>query len=331
MITWQEIYFAQLYFMRDTIPESKWGDYSVWKRSRTQLINSIVDEVQITLERFEPDEQPLSFFYSAFALLAMLVSERFTCYLKALLWNDWLGFDWLYQDYRQWCIDSGLDWEEHRKNRLQQDLSFMFQAWEGMNRGLLADPVREIEDWERRMWLEETGRMPRTMTPAEKEEGCPDFSMRHHVAFNRIQLTIDPFTPVEVVLKNVKTLVEQRQADYLHEVRDNWAHELKHGVVDAEFVDQFVKHEQLEFDFARSFPGNKRIRGGETTFSLWLRSLLVLYASLNGATWRDIVGNHWWPLRTDEQASVYIDKDKKRARKLIAAAWKGIPLAAVKI
>ena len=74
MITWQAICFAQLYFMRDTIPESKWGDYSVWKRSRTQLINSIVDEVQITLERFEPDEQPLSFFYSAFALLAILVS-----------------------------------------------------------------------------------------------------------------------------------------------------------------------------------------------------------------------------------------------------------------
>ena len=332
MITWQEICLSQIYFMRDTIPESKWWDYFAWERSRTKLINTIVDEIQITLERLEPDEQPLRFFYSAFALLAMLVSKRFTYCLQALLLNDWRGFEWLHQDYKQWCIDERLDWQEHRKYRLQDDFPSLFHVWEEMNRGLLADPVREITDLDRRMWCEETGRVPRTMTPAEKEEGCPDFRMRHHMAFDRIQLTIDPFTPVEVVLKNVKALVEERQAGYLQRVRGKWAHELKQGVVDAEFVEQFVKHEQLEFDFARSFPGNKRVRSGGTTFSTWLRSLLVLDAAQNnGDTYKEIVQYRWWNLRTSSEATSDIDKDKKRAKKLIAAAWKGIPLAAIKV
>ena len=259
---------------------------------------------------------PLSFIYSLFSVLCILISEEFDAVLVAFVEDDPTPLASLFPE------GTPLDAVLREANSIAERARL---EWEHAARNKGLKPVHTLTPYEMKLCLQERGMLPHTL-PAWKRS-------IHHTALNRvvwgnILLSIDPFTPPEIAGKMVEAMLREFQARQAKEIEESWEAELKAGIVDEEFPARAAEHERLRFDFRRAFAGNKKTRGEGTSFKIWLRRLEVYDYARHGLSSKKI-GEQIKYFKNDPNAAVKISQDKTQARAMIAAALAGIPVSAV--
>lgn len=264
------------------------------------------------------DAPPLSYIYSLFSVLSVLVSEEFDAVLVAFCENDLAPLALLFPEGAELdAVSREAGWIAERL-RLEWDRA-------AQNKGLR--PVRELTNYEMKLRLQHRGIIPHTMPPAKRFSAVESSTFRRAV-WGNLFLSIDPFTPPELAGKRVEAILRQFQEERATETVESWAAEVGAGIVDNAFAARDAEHERLRFDFRRAFAGNKKTRGEGTTFEVWLRRLKVYDLVRRGFPPKEI-GEKLFRNDTPEAAAVKISQDKSQARAMIDAALSGIPVSAV--
>lgn len=259
---------------------------------------------------------PLSFVYSLFSVLCILISEEFDAALALFVENDAAPFISISPE------GTSLD------DILREAGSIIHLArhgWESAARNKGLKPVHTLTSCEMKLCLQERGILPHTL-PAWKRS--KHFTALNRIAWDNLLLTIDPFTPPDLAGKKVEAMLQEFQSRHAKEIEESWKNELKAGIVDEDFPARDADRERLLFDFRRAFSGNKKTRGEGTIFEIWLRRLEVYDCARRGLTSKEI-GERIKHFKNDPTAAVKISQDKAQARAMIDAALVGIPISAV--
>ncbi|MBB5348980.1 hypothetical protein JWG42_01665 [Desulfoprunum benzoelyticum] len=300
-----------------------------WKKRAEKAVRLIQKTIEEDEEGYENDSLGLKPAYHFFAAMAILVSVEFDACIEALISDNWTAFEKLYSIEKLYCFEHDINWKEYRMNILFDIAITLRLNWNAAwnTRGEM--PVRELTSREKLTYLQEIGRLHRTpeSIPEWKNDG---FSYEHRppLISNRIHISIDPLTPVEIVTKMVSKILEEKHSAYFEEIEQSWKNEIENGAHDETFVSNEIMHAKASFDFRRTMEKNKRTRGGLTTFEIMLRSLLAFEMDRKGKTKSEIAQKKWWG-KIDMTSST-LSKDLNQAKKLIKAALSGIPLSAVK-
>jgi hypothetical protein len=315
--------FPQLHFL-----SAREGDsFSVWKRATREAIEILNDRINEAMPRIKKDEIALSPVYAAFSVLAILISEKFEACLQALVNDKWDSMDQLFQEEKQYCLlEESINWEEYRPTIITYICRCLGLNWETFYSCWGALPVRELERWEKKIYCEEIGLLPRS--PVQDSENRWE---RYEIAHQRLQLSIDLFVPLEVISEQVKSIVKQKQDAFLEGIKRDWDPELQGGVIDQDFINKDILHTKLRFDFKRGIKQDKRTRV-VSTFETWHVALRTYYLRYRkGEKPREIAQQKWFPHHDEDQIYNKLNKYKKRAKKIIGAALLNIPLSVVNI
>jgi tRNA-binding EMAP/Myf-like protein len=264
------------------------------------------------------DATPLSYVYSLFSVLSVLVSEEFDAVLVAFCENDLMPLaSLLPKGTGINAVSREAGWIAHRV-RL---------AWDHADKNKGLKSVRELTPYEMKLRLQYRGLIPHTMPPSKRFCGIKSPVLKRAV-WDNLFLAIDPFTPPELAGKKVEAMLRSFQEERAKETVESWSDEVKAGIVDDEFAARDAEQERLKFDFRRAFTGNKKTRGEGTTFEVWLRRLKVYDLARRGISSKEI-GEKLFKNDTPEAAAVKISQDKAQARAMIDAALSGVPVSAV--
>jgi hypothetical protein len=291
-----------------------------WRRATQETVKIVKDALReyATYESSLDDKEapPLSFVYSLFSVLCILISEEYDAALVAFIENDPGPLALFLPEGTP--LDAVLREADSIAERARLE-------WENATRNKGLKPVHTLTPYEMKLCLQEKGMLPQTL-PAWKR-------LIHSRALNRaawgnLLLSIDPFTPPELAGKKVEIMLREFQAKQAKEIEESWQDEMKAGVVGDDFPANAAEEERLRFDFRRAFAGNKKTRGEGTTFEIWLRRLEVYDLSRRGISSKEI-GVRIKCFNNDTSAAAKISQDKAQARAMIEAALSGIPVSAV--
>lgn len=264
------------------------------------------------------DAPPLSYVYSLFSVLSVLISEEFDAVLVAFCENNLAPLASLFPKGAE------LDALSREAGWIAQRLRF---EWEraAKNKGLKS--VHELTPYEMKLRLQGRGVIPHTMPPSKRFSAVESPAFKRAV-WDNLFVAIDPFTPPELAGKKVEAMLRKFQEQQAKDVEESWIDEVSAGIVDNEFPARAAEQERLKFDFRRAFAGNKKTRGEGTTFEVWLRRLKVYDLVRRGISSKEI-GEKLFKNDTPEAAAVKISQDKAQARAMIDAALSGVPVSAV--
>lgn len=321
--------FDFLSFLGDNLRDSR----ETWQEKIDERIQSIIEKELIPgIVSCGQDKISLSPIYSLFSVLFILVSEEFDAGMDALVDDDWSKFDKLYSHLKDYSLQSK-KWEIQKWRKLEDIARLLSTNWENYKKLGNEAPVRELEFWEKKLFLEENYQLPRTPAPWQKEgeELFDRENRRWYTANCRIHLSIDLFTPVDVVTKMVKEIITQRQADYLEGLKEELQSEIKSGWRADIDIKEDIEQEKLRYDFKRSTNKNKKSRG-VTTLEHWLRYLQCYYYCERQGMKPKVAGNQKWFKSAGIVGDIdsTVSRDKGKARLLICSALNGRPLAFVK-
>lgn len=293
-----------------------------WRRATRETVEVVRDTLReyASHETSLDDENspPLSFVYSLFSVLCILVSEEFDAVLVAFCENDLTPLASLFP--------KGTDIDD-----VSREAGWIAQrvrlAWDhaAKNKGL--QPVHELTLYEMRLRLQYRGLIPHNLLPSKRFSAVESPALKRAV-WDNLFIAVDPFTPPELAGKKVEAMLRRFQHERARETAESWGDETQAGIVDKDFASRDAEHERLKFDFRRAFVGNKKTRGEGTTFEVWLRRLEVYDLARRGFSSKDI-GAKLFKNDTPEAAAVKISQDKAQARAMIDAALSGVPVAAV--
>lgn len=289
-------------------------------------VQETVDDIKNTLRPYASYESslddktspPLTFVYSLFSILCVLISEEFDAVLVAYVEGDPLPLTKLFPP------ETGLDavWRE-----AENIASLARHEWERASRYEGLKSVRTLTTHEMKLILQERGVLPQTLPAWKKAIKSHTLS---RITWGNLLLSIDPNTPPELAGKKVEAILREFQAQQSQENTESWDNEIKAGIVDKTFAVRFAEHERLRFDFKRAFMGNKKTRGEGTTFEVWLRRLEIYDLSRRGLTPIEISKKTpYFKNDTAENAASKISQDKAQARAYIDAVLSGVPISAV--
>ena len=278
---------------------------------REREIGELFKHIEALVAKHKHNDQAFSHTGAAFALLALLVSERYAECLRKLYGEGDKLSQLLFMHYRD---------EELIREAIDQMITV--RNAKELYQNTLSDPPPIVE-------LERID--------AKIDEGYWK---------NRIALSVDPRQPLEVLVDSFARIMRRKQEamkrairrecelDDLPDFRAGWRRVGTQSVAGEEekYLEECVNLERLRFDMPRSVQG-KKIRNPHTLFNEWWLCLRVYHARKNhGATWQGVVSAPWY-FRSPppDQGKTYVSKDVRKANALIDAAWKGIPLANVKL
>ncbi|MDU0460469.1 MAG: hypothetical protein RW306_17200 [Geobacteraceae bacterium] len=266
------------------------------------------------------DAPPLSFIYSLFSVLCILISEEYDAALVAFVENDPTPLALLLPE------GTPLDDVSREAVWIVEQLR---REWQHAVRNKGLKSVRELTPYEMKLRLQHRGHVLFD-SKTGKQVSMLDFPGLRRAVWESIFIAIDPFTPPELAGKKVETMLREFQATQAKEIEESWQDELKAGIVGDDFPTTAAEEERLRFDFRRAFSGNKKTRGEGTTFEKWLRRLEVYEYARRGLSSREIRKKITdFKNDTCEAAAVKISQDKAQARAMIEAALSGIPVSAV--
>lgn len=256
----------------------------------------------------------LSFIYSMFSLLCILISEEFDAVLIAIVEDNPEPLTSLFP--KGTPLENVL-----READFIAGLTRMY--YENATRHNGIKPVRSLTHYEMKLCLQDRGMIPRTL-PAWKLSQKSGTLTR--IVHSNLHVAIDPFTPPELAGKKVEAMLREFQVKQTKEIEESWGSELKAGIVDKNFPARTAKEERLRYDFRRAYSGNKKTRG-ETTFEIMLRRLEIYDLDRRRFPPPEIIkklGEHY-----NNLTGVKISQDKAQARAYIDAALSGLPISAV--
>jgi hypothetical protein len=307
-----------------------------WKAVISDYTRDLHRQIEFDLNDNSDEDLPRAGIISQLSVFAILVSKEFDAALKALVIGEWDSFDRLFNTHKKQYELEGFDWHEFRTEEIFLWCRQLAQWVEQAHEGLCLPPVREIELWEKRLWCEEIARsLPRSAAPFEQDDGkeSPMDSKRlwrrRNVA-NRLHISIDPFTPVEIVAKKVMEIVKRYQDERTKGFIDDFQHEIDQGALKSDIVQQWAEEDRLQYD-ARRTNRNIRHRTIKRDLEINLRSLRIYNLrelKLKQMEIAEITGHPeaWEKYITEgeeNKISSAHKKDLDRAKKLIVAALQG--------
>ncbi len=293
-----------------------------WRRATRETVKVVKETLQghASYETSLDDESapPLSFFYSLFAVLCILVSEEFDAALVAFAEGDPAPLAKLLPE------GSPLDDVWPAADSIVSTARF---EWDRAGKCKGLKPVHHLTAYEMKLSLQERGMLPHILPPYER---MVRRNALHRATWGNIFLSIDPFTPPELAGKKVEAMLREHQEQQAKDIEKSWIDEVRAGIVDKDFPRRAAEEERLRYDFRRASVGNKKTRGEGTTFEIWLRRLEVYDLARRGLSSKEISQKiSHFKNNTAEAAAVKISQDKAQARAMIDAALSGIPVSAV--
>lgn len=253
---------------------------TTWNEVLSEYTRDITRQIEFDLKNSSYEDLPRFGTIAQLSVFAILISKEFDAALQALVAEKWNDFDRLFSSRKKQYESNGLDWHEFRTEEIFLWCRQLAQWVEQAHDGLCLPPVREIELWEKRLWCEEIARsLPRTAAPFEQDEGTESpmdskrLRKRRKVA-NRLHLSIDPFTPVEIVAKKVAEIIKRYQDERTKEWTEDHQHEISQGALKRETVQQWAEEDRLQYDSRRTTQG-KAHRTIKSDLEINLRSLRI--------------------------------------------------------
>jgi len=305
-----------------------------WRKRISEYIRETAKHIKFDLSEYSNIDLPRRVILAQLSVLAILVSREFDAALEAVVAGEWEQFDLLFESEKKQCEAAGGDWHDFRTREVFlwcRHLSrWAEETSEGMN-----EPVREIEPWEKRLWCEEIARsLPQTSAPFEQKEGAHSFKRfrgRYKEA-RRLHLSIDPFTPVEIVTEKVAEIVKRYQEEASKEHIDSFQHEIEQNVpgINADIVQLWDREERLNYDDIRNAKGvtHSKLKDKANEFFTWLKIYHLKrrkYSPIEIA--KETNSPKDWAAHLKENKIDALrrehNKKNKRAQKLIQAALQG--------
>lgn len=320
--------------------DSTTDSLETWKSCISEYTRKITKQIECNLRDYSDLDLPRGIILAQLSALAILISREFDAALEAIVTGEWDSFDLLLKSERKQHVAKRWNWHDFRTKEVFLWCRLLARLTEQANEGE-NEPVREIEPWEKRLWCEEIARsLPRTTAPFEQEGNKHDYkqSWRRYKKSHRLHLSIEPFTPVEIVAEKVTEIVKRYQEEYLTEQVESlqYDRDKKKPYFTFDIIQKIIEEDRLNYDDIRHHEIGRRImlKGKAKTFLKWLK---IYHLKRRGYSPEEIaeytnVPKDWKEhLQEKKLDSITREQNKegKRAQKLIQAALHGKSLLTV--